>query len=551
MAAAGLVPLFEQAGKGPQIVPYQEQQIRQVQLGAAQQEQQANQLKLQETQRQLGEYNTIRNYVAQNGGDYEAAVAPGSPLLSQISPDTALSIQQSISKNKETAATTQKSLADAHKAQLDAEAAAQKAIADHTDHLAGVAKSLLDANAPPAAVLAAFDQDAKLTHPPDHPNGTPGQPDPMYAQISQAIQQDPTKAQPLLNQIMMSASPALKSKWAEEADKAATRQHTEALEPGEVAQQGATLTKTNLENETAQTALDTKKKLLALPIETWNNQVDSVAGDDKAAAMRAKSQVSFYLAQGKPEEATKVIDKLAEQKGATAEEIRKQKELLPGEIDKAKQIQAATLPGDLNKAAAEAAAREGVTGASLDREAKQFGATHEKAVNDANAQIEKIMDARTMINGSAEAQALGIPKVLTALVSGAGSGVRITQPELNAIGTARGIGGDVQGFLNSISGKGKLTATQQSQLTGLLDDVRARVEQKRQIASDTLDTINQAKDRGTIVNADRTARAKLADLESSKGAANGGAAQGGYIPGRKYAGKTYQGGDPNNAANWK
>ncbi len=160
---------------------------------------------------------------------------------------------------------------------------------------------------------------------------------------------------------------------------------------------------------------------------------------------------------------------------------------------------------------------------ALDREGTRFSKSPEKSVADANAQLEKIADARAMINGSTEAQALGIPKVLTALVSGAGTGVRITQPELNAIGGARGIGGDVQGFVNSLSGKGKLTAIQQEQLTDLLDGVHERILQKQAIANDALDKINGARSREEIIQADKAARKSIADLEKSGGAQNAGA----------------------------
>lgn len=160
--------------------------------------------------------------------------------------------------------------------------------------------------------------------------------------------------------------------------------------------------------------------------------------------------------------------------------------------------------------------------AALDRESSRFAKTHEKAVNDANAQLEKIADARAMINGSAEAQALGIPKVLTALVSGQGSGVRITQPELNAIGQARGVQGDVQGWLNSVSGKGKLTSQQKGQLTQILDDVQARILQKQGIANGALDRINSAGSREEIIQADKEARQKIGDLEKGGSAASSG-----------------------------
>ena len=153
---------------------------------------------------------------------------------------------------------------------------------------------------------------------------------------------------------------------------------------------------------------------------------------------------------------------------------------------------------------------------ALDRESKQFGTPHQKAVTDANTQLEKIADARAMVNGNAESQALGIPKVLTALVSGAGSGVRITQPELNAIAKARGLTGDVEGTLNSWAGKGRLTAEQQRQLTGILDDVKTRILQKQQIASEALDKINGAQSREDIVQADKEAREKLNSMEKGE-----------------------------------
>jgi hypothetical protein len=151
--------------------------------------------------------------------------------------------------------------------------------------------------------------------------------------------------------------------------------------------------------------------------------------------------------------------------------------------------------------------------AALDREATRLGKPYEKGVSDANAQLDKIADARSMVNGNAESQALGIPKVLTALVSGQGSGVRITQPELNAIATARGLSGNVEGTLNSWAGKGKLTSTQQQQLTQILDDVKNRIAAKQAIHTAALDSINGASDRTQIIQADKLARKQLNEVE--------------------------------------
>lgn len=152
------------------------------------------------------------------------------------------------------------------------------------------------------------------------------------------------------------------------------------------------------------------------------------------------------------------------------------------------------------------------TGA-LDRESTHYAKTHDKAVTDANSQLDKIADARAMVNGSAEAQATGIPKVLTALVSGAGSGVRITQPELNMIAKARGIGGDVEAFVQKLSSGKKLTPDQQKQLTGLLDDVHDRVIYKQGIEQEALDKINSGASRNEIIAADKDARKLMADYE--------------------------------------
>lgn len=159
--------------------------------------------------------------------------------------------------------------------------------------------------------------------------------------------------------------------------------------------------------------------------------------------------------------------------------------------------------------------------AALDRESTRFAKSWEKSSESAGAQLEKIADARAMLNGSAESQALGVPKVLTALVGGQGTGVRITTPELNAIAKARGISGDFEGFLNKISGKGALTSTQQQQLTQILDDVKTRILQKQQIANDALDGINSGASREEIIRIDKEARKKLSDFESGGGQQGG------------------------------
>ena len=168
------------------------------------------------------------------------------------------------------------------------------------------------------------------------------------------------------------------------------------------------------------------------------------------------------------------------------------------------------------QARAEAAATSGgrADTVALDRQVKQFGAPYQRMYDGVNSQLDKILDAEKMISGGAVDQALGVPKVLTALVSGQGSGVRITQPELQAIYKSRGITGDVEGWWNSITGQGKLTKDQQKQLGLILGDVRQRIQSKQQIVQDTLDKINGASGRQEIVAADKDARDRLRALES-------------------------------------
>jgi len=149
----------------------------------------------------------------------------------------------------------------------------------------------------------------------------------------------------------------------------------------------------------------------------------------------------------------------------------------------------------------------------MDREATRLGKPYEKGASDAQAQLDKIADARAMVNGNPESQALGMPKVLTALVSGQGSGVRITQPELNSIAKARGLSGDIEGTLNKWSGKGQLTATQKQQLTQILDDVKTRIEKKAAIHSAALDSINGASSREQVIQADKLARQQLNEVQ--------------------------------------
>ena len=179
----------------------------------------------------------------------------------------------------------------------------------------------------------------------------------------------------------------------------------------------------------------------------------------------------------------------------------------------------------------------------MDKLISRYAKPYETSNAAAQNQLDKISDARAMINGNAESQALGIPKILTALVSGQGSGVRITQAELNAIAKARGIGGDVEGFFNKISGQGTLTDQQKQQMTGILNDVESRLKQKQAIANEAIDKINGSSSRDEVLANESTYRNKLNSFETQH-AGNAPAV------GEVRKGYRFNGGDPSNPSSW-
>ncbi len=151
---------------------------------------------------------------------------------------------------------------------------------------------------------------------------------------------------------------------------------------------------------------------------------------------------------------------------------------------------------------------------ALDRETQQYGADHRKALADASSQIDKIQDARSMLqSGSAEALALAIPKVLTAVVSGPSSGVRITMPELDSIIKARGLGDSFNAFMERMKSGKKITTGQASQLGAVLDDVEKNVLRKQSIHNQALTEIGSAPDRKSIIDADKRSRDAIIQME--------------------------------------
>jgi hypothetical protein len=116
----------------------------------------------------------------------------------------------------------------------------------------------------------------------------------------------------------------------------------------------------------------------------------------------------------------------------------------------------------------------------------------------ATAQSQALDQAIQEVNSGAMGQAVGTVKSLVGLAGGQGSGVRVTQAELNAITNARGIKGSFEGFISGLEGKGKMAPEQVAQLNQLLGDVQAKIQEKMQLQDKYLDQLSKANDTGSI-----------------------------------------------------
>lgn len=151
--------------------------------------------------------------------------------------------------------------------------------------------------------------------------------------------------------------------------------------------------------------------------------------------------------------------------------------------------------------------------ASVDRLAARLGKPYDAAFTKGSGQLDTIDKTLRSINSGYKGQALALPETLTSLVSGQGTGVRVTMPELEMIGQHNGVKGDIESFFSRIAGQGSMTAEDKKQLAGILSEARTRLQDKVAIHSQTLDAINGANSREEIQQADKLARKLLNDYE--------------------------------------
>lgn len=108
------------------------------------------------------------------------------------------------------------------------------------------------------------------------------------------------------------------------------------------------------------------------------------------------------------------------------------------------------------------------------------------------AQSEGLDQAIKEIGGSAPGQAVGVIKSIVNLAGGKGSGVRVTQAELDSLVKARGLADTFGGWLSGIQGKGKMDAHQVQQIKDILAEVKARADEKRGLYFDSLKDLSEA-----------------------------------------------------------
>ncbi len=158
----------------------------------------------------------------------------------------------------------------------------------------------------------------------------------------------------------------------------------------------------------------------------------------------------------------------------------------------------------------QAGAKEAKAGdAQTEKEYTYTRGKWDKDLSTYSAQNEKLAEASQLIGNGALGDALGAIKSLSGLASGAGSGVRITQAELNSIAKARGLGGDFQAALQKFGDGRNLTPQQETQLKGILAGVQNVASIKEKVLNQGLDDLAQAKDAATIRKIDSQLRHAL------------------------------------------
>ncbi len=134
-------------------------------------------------------------------------------------------------------------------------------------------------------------------------------------------------------------------------------------------------------------------------------------------------------------------------------------------------------------------------------------------------QLDNIGQAREELNSNPVGQSLGAIKTLTALAGGKGSGVRITQAELNSLATNLGIKGSFENWLSSVSGQGRFGKDTLAQINAVLSGVERIAAEKESRLNDTLDSLGSAKTKADVDDIEKKYRHSLSGTHGAGSAA--------------------------------
>ena len=156
-----------------------------------------------------------------------------------------------------------------------------------------------------------------------------------------------------------------------------------------------------------------------------------------------------------------------------------------------------------------AADRKAANDPAVEREYQALHKDWSGQFGTATDQLTTLRQARSMIDSGAVGQALGQVKTLVGLAGGKGTGVRITQAELNALPAARGLAGGFEGYFNKLEGQGSLTKDQVHQVDELLSQAAALIQNKQAMYNDGLNRLGTAQTKEELRKIDSDMRQQL------------------------------------------
>jgi hypothetical protein len=168
--------------------------------------------------------------------------------------------------------------------------------------------------------------------------------------------------------------------------------------------------------------------------------------------------------------------------GDTAKTAAIEKTIRATKTEPSIQIKETPTPGAANKT------RDANTEKEYTAARKDLSTSFSKA----QTQLDSINEASSLIDSGAIGQALGTVKTLVGIAGGQGSGVRITQAELNSIAKSQGIQGDFQSWISKMEGQGQFSPQQKQQLHAVLGQAQQKLQEKSQMLNDTLDKLDGA-----------------------------------------------------------